>query len=58
MAEYPERLRQLLGFELYRGVMGHVDGRSPAAAIGAAPDTDRAYAASTRSNPFGATQGD
>lgn len=51
---YPERLRQLLGFELYRGIMGHVDGASPSAVVGAATDNARPYAASSESNPFGA----
>lgn len=52
---YPARLRQLLGFELYRGVMGHIDGRSPAAVIGAETVTAaEAYAASSTTNPFGA----
>jgi ectoine hydroxylase-related dioxygenase (phytanoyl-CoA dioxygenase family) len=50
---YSHRLRQLLGYELYRGIMGHVDGLSPAAAIGAATQTARAYAASSTTKPFG-----
>lgn len=45
---YPKRLRELLGFELYRGIMGHVDGRSPAAVVGAATETPTAYAASSK----------
>jgi hypothetical protein len=53
---YPRRLRQLLGFELYRGIMGHVDGASPAAVVGAETDKAGAYAASTESNPFGDSQ--
>lgn len=28
-AEFPKRLLELLGYRLYRGIMGHVDGRSP-----------------------------
>jgi ectoine hydroxylase-related dioxygenase (phytanoyl-CoA dioxygenase family) len=28
-AEFPERLLELLGYKLYKGIMGHVDGRSP-----------------------------
>jgi ectoine hydroxylase-related dioxygenase (phytanoyl-CoA dioxygenase family) len=28
LAEYPPRLRELLGYELYRGIMGHVDARA------------------------------
>lgn len=53
LADYPPRLRQLLGFELYRGIMGHVDGRSPAAALGIDSRAGRAYEASRDGNPFG-----
>lgn len=56
VAGYPERLRQLLGFDLYRGIMGHVDGQSPAAVIGADSAASGAYAASTEENVFGATE--
>lgn len=56
IAGYPKRLRELLGYELYRGLMGHVDGQSPAAAIGADPDAKGAYANSTEDNVFGATR--
>jgi ectoine hydroxylase-related dioxygenase (phytanoyl-CoA dioxygenase family) len=28
-ATFPDRLLELLGYRLYRGIMGHVDGRSP-----------------------------
>ncbi|MEM7092256.1 MAG: phytanoyl-CoA dioxygenase family protein [Actinomycetota bacterium] len=58
VADYPKRLRELLGFELYRGIMGHVDGASPAAAIGADPEASGAYAASSEGNVFGATPAD
>ncbi len=53
--DYSPRLRQLLGFELYRGIMGHVDGQSPAAVLGAS-DGGQAYANSSESNPFGDRQ--
>ena len=55
LASYSPRLRQLLGFELYRGIMGHVEGRSPAAVLGLDGEGGgaRAYAASTEANPFG-----
>ncbi len=57
LASYGPRLRQLLGFELYRGIMGHIEGASPAAAIGLLGDDvaagARAYGASTETNPFG-----
>ena len=26
---FPDRLLELLGYKLYKGIMGHVDGRSP-----------------------------
>ena len=58
LAGYPQRLRQLLGFELYRGIMGHVDGSSPAAAVGADPDSGGAYAGSSEDNVFGTTRAD
>ena len=55
LAGYSPRLRRLLGFDLYRGIMGHVEGRSPAAAlgIGDGEGDGRAYGASTDDNPFG-----
>ena len=53
---YSPRLRELLGFELYRGIMGHVDGQSPAAAIGADPEATGAYSSSSTDNPFGNTE--
>lgn len=53
LAEYPPRLREVLGFELYRGIMGHVDGQSPAATLGVASTSDKPYAASSQDNPFG-----
>jgi ectoine hydroxylase-related dioxygenase (phytanoyl-CoA dioxygenase family) len=28
-AEFPDRLLELLGYRLYKGIMGHIDGRSP-----------------------------
>lgn len=56
VAGYSRRLRQLLGYELYRGIMGHIDGLSPAAAIGADAEAARAYAGSSTVNPFGDAQ--
>ncbi len=55
---YSKRLRQLLGFELYRGIMGHVEGNSPAALLGAETDKATAYAKSSDSNPFGDSEVD
>ncbi|MGB5757335.1 MAG: phytanoyl-CoA dioxygenase family protein [Acidimicrobiales bacterium] len=51
--QYPPRLREVMGFELYRGIMGHVDGASPAAALGADSAKATAYGASSDTNPFG-----
>ena len=28
-ATFPDRLLELLGYKLYKGIMGHVDGKSP-----------------------------
>jgi ectoine hydroxylase-related dioxygenase (phytanoyl-CoA dioxygenase family) len=41
---FPERLRELLGLSLYKGIMGHVDGKSPGAVLGDAQLADTAYA--------------
>ena len=41
----PKRLAELCGFSLYRGIMGHVDGASPASFLGADHDEARAYQA-------------
>ncbi len=51
---YSQRLRELLGFELYRGIMGHVDGVSPATALGVESAAPTAYAKSDETNVFGA----
>lgn len=32
-ASFDDRLLELLGFKLYKGIMGHVDGRSPGAVV-------------------------
>ncbi len=56
LPSYPQRLREVLGFELYRGIMGHVDGVSPATAVGATSERQTAYAASNETNVFGATE--
>ena len=53
LPSYSQRLRELLGFELYRGIMGHVDGVSPAAAVGASSVSPTAYAKSDATNVFG-----
>ncbi|MCA9511991.1 MAG: phytanoyl-CoA dioxygenase family protein [Myxococcota bacterium] len=44
LARMPERLLELLGMNLYKGIMGHVDGRSPGAVLGDARVAETAYA--------------
>jgi ectoine hydroxylase-related dioxygenase (phytanoyl-CoA dioxygenase family) len=39
----PERLASLCGFSLYRGIMGHVDGASPASVLGVGGLAETAY---------------
>jgi ectoine hydroxylase-related dioxygenase (phytanoyl-CoA dioxygenase family) len=39
----PKRLQQLAGYGLHKGAMGHVDGQSPGAIIGATETARRAY---------------
>ena len=56
LPEYPPRLRELLGYELYRGVMGHVDGQSPSTAVGIESAAGPAYANSSADNVFGAAK--
>jgi ectoine hydroxylase-related dioxygenase (phytanoyl-CoA dioxygenase family) len=41
---FPDRLLELCGFSLYKGIMGHVDGASPGAVLGEARMADTAYA--------------
>jgi ectoine hydroxylase-related dioxygenase (phytanoyl-CoA dioxygenase family) len=55
-ATFPDRLLELLGYRLYKGIMGHVDGRSPGEVVFgermaevAYRDSERARAA--RGNP-------
>lgn len=44
LARMPERLLELLGMNLYKGIMGHVDGKSPGAVLGEARVAETAYA--------------
>jgi ectoine hydroxylase-related dioxygenase (phytanoyl-CoA dioxygenase family) len=39
----PKRLQQLAGFGLHKGAMGHIEGKSPGAVVGAAETAQRAY---------------
>ena len=43
LASMPERLLELLGMKLYKGIMGHVDGQSPGAVVGEARAAETAY---------------
>lgn len=40
---FPDRLLELCGFSLYKGIMGHVDGSSPGAVLGEERMADTAY---------------
>ncbi len=39
----PKRLQQLAGFGLHKGAMGHIDGASPGAVVGATETSQQAY---------------
>lgn len=41
---FSDRLLQLLGYGLYKGIMGHIDGESPAVVLGEERLAERAYA--------------
>ena len=44
VSTFSERLLQLCGFTLYRGIMGHVDGAAPGQVVlGEAAVSERAY---------------
>ena len=43
---FPDRLLELCGFSLYKGIMGHVDGASPGAVLGEERMAETAYASS------------
>ena len=40
---FPPRLLELCGYSLYRGIMGHIDGHSPAVVLGEGFEVQRAY---------------
>lgn len=44
LREMPQRLAELCGFTLYRGIMGHIDGVSPGGFLGADQVDQTAYA--------------
>jgi ectoine hydroxylase-related dioxygenase (phytanoyl-CoA dioxygenase family) len=41
---FPDRLLELCGYSLYKGIMGHIDGQSPASVLGDGRLEERAYA--------------
>ena len=47
-AEFSDRLLTLLGYRLYKGIMGHVDGRSPGEVVFGARMAETAYRDSER----------
>ena len=48
----PERLLELLGMNLYKGIMGHVDGQSPGAVLGEARAAETAYSGDRAHSSF------
>jgi ectoine hydroxylase-related dioxygenase (phytanoyl-CoA dioxygenase family) len=42
-ATFPDRLLELLGYRLYKGIMGHVDGKSPGEVVFGARMAETAY---------------
>ena len=48
----PERLLELLGLNLYKGIMGHIDGQSPGAVLGEARAAETAYASDRARTSF------
>jgi len=52
LAGMPERLLELLGMNLYKGIMGHVDGQSPGAVLGETRASETAYSGERAQNSF------
>ena len=48
---FPDRLLELCGYSLYKGISGHVDGESPAATLGVDRLVEKAYSASQNAAP-------
>lgn len=46
---FPDRLLELCGYTLYKGISGHVDGQSPATVLGVERLADTAYASKRKS---------
>jgi ectoine hydroxylase-related dioxygenase (phytanoyl-CoA dioxygenase family) len=47
-ATFPDRLLELLGYRLYKGIMGHVDGKSPGEVVFGERMAETAYRDSER----------
>ncbi len=45
---FSDRLLELCGYSLYKGIMGHIDGQSPAVVLGDGRLEERAYASTRR----------
>ena len=52
LASMPERLLALLGMNLYKGIMGHVDGQSPGAVLGESRAAEVAYSGERAQTSF------
>ncbi len=48
---FPDRLLELCGYSLYKGIAGHVDGESPAVTLGVERLAERAYASGENAAP-------
>lgn len=48
---FPERLLELCGYALYKGIAGHVDGQSPATTLGVEELAETAYASKRNAAP-------
>jgi ectoine hydroxylase-related dioxygenase (phytanoyl-CoA dioxygenase family) len=53
-ATFPDRLLELLGYRLYKGIMGHVDGRSPGEVVFGERMAETAYRDAERARASGA----
>jgi len=52
-ATFPDRLLELLGYRLYKGIMGHVDGRSPGEVVFGERMAETAYRDAERARAAG-----
>lgn len=49
---FPDRLLELCGYSLYKGIMGHIDGQSPAVVLGEGRLEERAYSTARSQGAF------